>query len=103
MNTTGFIMLSREFLNWQWYDSDKEMRIFLHLLLTANYTDAEWHGITVRRGERIISTQKLAEETGVPKSTLRDILHRLENSGDIARTPQKKFTLVTINKCSKIF
>lgn len=94
-------MLSREFLNWQWYDNSGEMRVFLHLLLTANYADAKWHGVTIKRGERVVSLQGLSDEIGIPKSTLRDILGRLEASGDIVRTSHSKFTLITLKDYSK--
>ena len=53
MLENGFIMLPRSIINWQWYDEPNTMRIFLHLLLTANYTDRSWHGVPVLRGQRI--------------------------------------------------
>ena len=53
MLENGFIMLPRSITNWQWYDEANTMRIFLHLLLTANYTDRSWHGVPVLRGQRI--------------------------------------------------
>ena len=46
MLENGFIMLPRSITNWQWYDEPNTMRIFLHLLLTANYTDRSWHGVS---------------------------------------------------------
>ena len=96
MNTNGFIQLSREFLRWQWYDDDPAMRLFLHLLLTANYAPAKWHGITVERGQRAASLAILSEETGIPRTTLFRTLKKLEKSGDVEQQKNSSFTVITV-------
>ena len=71
MLENGFIMLPRSITNWQWHDEPNTMRIFLHLLLTANYTDRSWHGVPVLRGQRICTYGVLAGELGeVSRQTL---------------------------------
>lgn len=96
MNTKGFIQLNREFLTWQWYDDDSAMRVFLHLLLTANYTAVKWHGITVERGQRVITLNSLADEIGLAKSTVTKTLRKLQKSGDIEQSATSTFTVVTV-------
>jgi hypothetical protein len=33
----GYIKLYRSLLKWEWYDDSNVFRVFMHLLLTANY------------------------------------------------------------------
>lgn len=61
MLENGFIMLPRSITNWQWYDEPNTMRIFLHLLLTANYTDRSWHGVPVLRDSAFAPMECLPE------------------------------------------
>jgi hypothetical protein len=32
---SGFVRIYRSLLNWEWYDDANTMRVFLHLILTA--------------------------------------------------------------------
>lgn len=92
----GYIRLHRKITDWEWYKDPTVSRIFIHLLLTANYEEKKFEGETVGIGERVVSMQKLAEETGFSKSTVIYALNRLEKTGEIKRKPTAKFTIVTL-------
>ena len=92
----GFIMLPRTILDWQWYDEPNTMRLYLHLLLTANYSQKEWHGITICRGQRVCTLAGLSRETGLSVQQVRTILRRLETSGEIVSHSTSQYTLLTI-------
>lgn len=94
--SSGFIKLPRSFLDWQWYDDVNTCRLFLHLLLTVNYTDKQWHGMTIKSGERVCSISGLSEETGLTTQNVRTSLKRLEKSGNLTRTAYANFTVVTV-------
>ena len=47
----GFIFLHRDLLEWEWYQSSEVSRLYIHLLLKANYTDKKWQGNEVKRGQ----------------------------------------------------
>ena len=49
----GFIKIYRSMLKWEWYEDVNTKAVFLHLLLTANFKDTKWQGITIKRGEVI--------------------------------------------------
>ena len=98
----GFIRLNREFLNWQWYDDVYASRVFLHLLITANYEDREWKGITIKAGQRVVSLSTLASETGISKTSIYNILNRLEKSGDIERTVNGTNTIITLKNYGEL-
>ena len=92
----GFIKLHRKILNWQWYDDINVKTVFLHLLLTANYEDKNWHGITIKRGQRVISYQKLAEECSISQQAVRTAILKLKSTSEITSKSTNKYTLVTI-------
>ena len=60
----GFIKLHRSILKWEWYDDANTMRVFLHLLLNANWEDCRYRGHLVPKGSLVIGRKKIAKEFG---------------------------------------
>lgn len=50
---SGWIKLHRKITEWEWYSDANTFRVFMHLLLTANYEDKRWRNIDVKRGQII--------------------------------------------------
>lgn len=92
----GFIMLHRDLLDWEWYQSSETSRVFIHLILRANYLDKKWQGTEVKRGQLITSNNHLSNELSLSIQKVRTALKRLESSGYITRQTTNKFTLITI-------
>ncbi|WP_418604601.1 hypothetical protein [Hwangdonia sp.] len=92
----GFIFLHRDLLEWEWYQSSEVSRLYIHLLLKANFTDKKWQGNDVKRGQLITSANHLASELKLSVQQIRTALKKLESSGYIIRSATNKFTLVTI-------
>lgn len=97
MLENGFVKLHRSILKWEWYDDVNTKVVFLHLLLTVSIEDAKWHGITVKRGSRVSSYAKLAEETGLSVRQVRTAIAHLEATGEATRTKYPKYTVFAIN------
>lgn len=92
----GWIKLHRKILDWEWYNDINVKVLFLHLLLTANYEDKKWQGITIKRGQKVTSIGHLAEETGLTIRQVRTALQKLEKTKNLTSKTTNKFTLVTI-------
>ena len=88
-------------LEWEWYDDANMFRLFMHLLLKANYKDKQWHGITIKRGQLVTSLVNLSVETGLSKRSLRTCLDKLRKTGEIDTQVTHQFTLVTVCKYCK--
>lgn len=99
MNTNGYIKLHRSLLDWEWYADKNTSRMFLHILLRANFVDSIWrNGITVKRGSLITSVQALAQETGLTVSQTRRTLNHLQDSKEITIKTTNKYTVITVVK-----
>ena len=101
MSEFGWIKLHRRITEWHHWSSPNVLATFIHLLTLANYEPKEWNGVVVQRGQLVTTQRTLAKEIGMPHGTLRDVLKRLENTGEInvqvMRTGnQYNYTLITV-------
>lgn len=92
----GFISLHRKMLNWGWYDDTNTKVVFIHLLLIANFTDKEWHGITISRGSVATSIRNLATDLKLSEQKIRTALEHLKSTGEITSKGYSKFTIISI-------
>ena len=92
----GYIKLYRKFAEWEWYQDANVVRVFLHLLLTANYEDKRWQGKSVGKGQVIVGRKRLAEALNLTERNIRTALEKLESTGEIKREVTNKYTLITI-------
>lgn len=92
----GWVKIHRKFQDWEWYDKSEMVHLFLHLLLSANVTDRQWHGMVIKRGQLVTSYESLRERTGLSIRTLRTCLEKLEQTGEIIKKATNKFSLLTI-------
>lgn len=94
----GHIKLDRRILDWEWYDDNVIFKVFLHILLTANYKDSKWQGIDIKRGQLIISINNLSVKTGVSKQQARRAISSLQKTGEITFKSTNKYSTITICK-----
>lgn len=92
----GYIRLYRSLLDWEWYTDEHTKTVFIHLILTANYEPKQWRGITVERGQRVYSSQKLADELHVSRQTIRTAISHLLSTGEITNRTTSKYSVITI-------
>lgn len=93
---TGYIKLYRSILDWEWYQDIPTKIVFLHLLLSANYEDKKWKGITVHRGETATSYGKIAEKTGLSYQQARNAVSKLKSTGNITQQTTNRYSLIHI-------
>jgi hypothetical protein len=98
MVNSGFIMLNRELIEWEWYTDVNTSKLFLHCLLKINYSQKRWQGIIVDQGEFITSNEKLAVETGLTVSKVRTALSKLISTNDVCVETTTSYTKVRIPK-----
>ncbi|RBP34234.1 hypothetical protein DFR65_101117 [Oceanihabitans sediminis] len=96
MTNSGFIMLLRGIVDWEWYTDLNACKVFFHCLIKVNYSDKKWQGIVVRKGEFITSYERLAVETGLTVSKVRTALSKLELTSALAIETTTSYTKISI-------
>lgn len=96
MIPSGFILLHRKITEWEWYKNPNTFRVFLHLLLKANYTDSRFEGQLIKRGQIVTSLPKLAEETQQTIQQVRTALNHLKSTGEITDVATTQYRVISI-------
>lgn len=96
--TMGWIKISRDIINWEWFDTPGMVQLFIYLLVKANYTDREWHDMVVKRGQMVTSVAKISADTGLSTQVVRTCINRLKSTNTITTETTNKYTIVTINR-----
>lgn len=93
---SSWIKISRKILEWEWYDDMPTLKVFIHLLLTANYEPRKWHGIIVERGQLVCSVASLAADCGLTSKQTRRALDNLEATQVVGKRTTNAYTIITI-------
>lgn len=96
MLESGFVRIYRSFLNWEWYDDANTMRVFLHLILTANWEPKKWHGKEIQRGQRVTSYASLSSELKISVKSVRTAINHLKRTGEVAILTTHEYSIITI-------
>lgn len=100
--SSGFIKLYRSLVDWEWYDDANTLRLWIHLLLSVNHEDKKWHGVEIKRGQKLTSVRRLALELHLTDKEVRTALDHLKSTGEIrterANERANGGTLVTVEK-----
>lgn len=98
MENGGYIRLFRQIMRWEWYKNTNTFRLFIHLLLRANYCDMSFEGRTIRRGQLVASLPSLARETSLTVQQVRTSLAHLKLTGEITDEPCRRYRIITVMK-----
>lgn len=90
--------LSRGLLEWEWYSDINTSRMFIHMLLKANWKDANFKGVIVPRGAFISSIGKLIDETGLTEREVRTAITHLKKTGEVTSRTTNRYTVFTVVK-----
>lgn len=94
--TIGFIKIHRKIIEWEWYSDTNTFRVFLHLLLTANFENKKWQGIEIARGQLITSLEKLAKSTSLSIQQVRTALDKLKLTHEITMKTTNAYSFITL-------
>src|ERR1700690_2765071 len=98
--TNGWIRLHRKLIEKGFYKKSTYLHLWVHLLLSANHKEKEfmWNGeiIIIKQGQLVTGRKQLSEGTGIPESTIEDILKLLEREHQIQQQKTTKYRIITI-------
>ena len=96
-----YIKINRSLLEWGWYKDKNTSRLFIHMLLKANWKDGFFLGIEIKMGSFVSSLAKLSEETNLSVREIRTAIKHLELTGEVTSKKYNKFSVFTVNNyCS---
>ena len=98
MNPKGYIQLSRDIENWEWYSDCSTRSVFLHLLLKANWKDTTYRGMVLKRGQLIVSRKLLSEVLGLSERNIRTAIEHLKATNEVTIKVTSQYSIVTICK-----
>ena len=92
----GFVKIDRKILNWEWWDDVNVFRLFVTILLLANWEDKSWHGREIKRGQLFTSISSLSKKSGLTVKQTRVALNKLIRTHEVASERASNGTLLTV-------
>lgn len=87
-------------MDWEWYGNINTCRLFIHMLLRANWKDGRFEGKVIPRGSFVSSLPKLADETSMTIREVRTAISHLKSTGEVTCKTYPKYTVFTVkNYC----
>lgn len=94
--SNSYIKLNRSILDWRWYKDSNTLRVFLHILLSANFADGSFEKEAVLRGEFATSLDKLAKDLNLSVQNVRTAISHLKSTGELTSRNCGKYQVFTI-------
>lgn len=92
----GFIVLNRKICNWRWYTNANTFRVFIHILLQANYEDRDFENITIKRGQFVSTPEKIGKSLGLTCRQVRTAVNHLKSTNELTSKGHNKYTVFTV-------
>lgn len=96
MENGNFIKLNRQLLEWRYWYSETAVKLWILILMKANWKDGWFMGDRIPRGSLATSMANLAIEAGCSEATVRRWLSRFEADGQISRKVTNRFTQINV-------
>ena len=93
---TTYIRLDRNIARWKWYSDANTFRVFIHLLLNARYTDGEYQGIYLEKGQGVFTRKDLEKELGLSEQNVKTALGHLKKDRIVTISRSQKKSLYTV-------
>ena len=97
----GYIKLYRQLMDWEWYQDGNTFRVFMHLLLLANYQDHKFRGLDIKRGQVLTSHKNISSDLKLSVKNVRTAINHLKETGEVASKPAGGGVLITIENFEK--
>lgn len=98
----GFVAIPRGLTDWEWYSEPNTTQLFIHLLLTSNWQEKQWQGITIHPGELVTSRAKLAKQLRMSEQSVRTALMHLQSTNCITSKTGQRYSVIAINNYTEI-
>lgn len=91
-----YIKIFHKMLDWGWYGDTNTFRVFMHILLRANYRESEYLGHKIGAGECVFGRKEWAKKLGLSEQQVRTAISHLRATNEITTRATNKFTIITV-------
>lgn len=96
MEDRTYIKIFRKMLGWGWYGDTNTFRVFMHILLNANYKESEFRGHKIPAGACVFGRKAWAKELGLSERQIRTALEHLKSTNEVTTKATNKFTIIHV-------
>ena len=96
MENGNYIKLNRQLLEWRYWYSETAVKLWILILMKANWKDGWFMGDRIPRGSLATSMSNLAIEAGCSEPTVRRWLTKFEEDGQISRKATNRYTQINV-------
>ena len=93
-----YIKLFHQMLEWGWYGDTNTFRVFMHILLRANYQESEYLGHKIGAGECVFGYNAWSEKLGLSVRQIRTAIEHLKSTNEIRVRATNRFSIITVVK-----
>lgn len=93
-----YIKLFHQMLEWGWYGDTNTFRVFMHILLRANYKESEYLGHKIGAGECVFGYNAWSEKLGLSVRQIRTAIEHLKSTNEIRVRATNRFSIITVVK-----
>lgn len=93
---SGWVRLYRSIDEWEWASNPNVLCVFIRLLVLASFEPRQWNGISIEKGQVVISLENLAKKVGLSVQQTRTALNKLKSTNEITSQSTNKYSVITI-------
>lgn len=97
MTICGYVKFPREIAKRSWFDKPNTLKLYITLLCNAAFKDIEREDMTIKKGQYVTSSYKLAEMCNLGRQQVKTALAHLIATNDITVQTNSKFSIITLN------
>ena len=94
--TEGYIKLSRKLLDWEWYTDANTMRVWIHLILIANWKEGRFKGEVIPRGSVACSYASIAKNLKLSYKQIRTSIGHLVGAQQVTLKKCRNFLILSV-------
>ena len=92
----GWFCVHRKIKDWEWYSDPYTTKIFYDCLASAYFSDSEWRGIKIKKGQFPTTVETLATLNGLTTQQTRTALKNLQITNEIEIQTTNRYSIITV-------
>ena len=92
----GRIAIDRRIMDWEWWGDINVFRLWMVILMLANWQDKKWQGQVIKRGSFVTSYASLSEASGLTLQQTRTAINKLKSTGEIEQIVTNKYQVIIV-------